>query len=111
MYGRAINYGIPLPTTVGTYLPNEDEWIVGLVDGPFLKMVRLRVTGPTSFDWISTKYDIDYNATCLSSFSESCYVGGNAGKVSYLVRLVAEPAGAILSSLITSQKIIENKIN
>ena len=63
-------------------------------------MVRLRVTGPTSFDWISTKYDINYNASCLTTFSESCYVGGNAGKVSYLVRLVAEPEGAIISSLI-----------
>ena len=89
-----------MPATLGTYLPNDDDWIIGVVDGPFLKMVRLRVTGPTSFDWISTKYDINYNVTCLTAFSESCYVGGNAGKVSYLVRLVAEPEGAILSSFI-----------
>ena len=91
-----------MPATFGTYLYKEDEWIVGVVDGPFLKMVRFQVTGPTSFDWISTKYDINYNASCLTTFSESCYVGGNAGKVSYLVQLVAEPEGAIISSLIIS---------
>ena len=89
-----------MPATLGTYLPNDDDWIIGVVDGPFLKMVRLRVTGPTSFNWISTKYDINYNETCLTSFSESCYVGVNAGRFSYLVQLVAEPEGAILSSLI-----------
>ena len=86
-----------MPAAVGAYLSEEDEWIVGVVDGPFLKMVRLRVTGSTSFEWISTKYDIDYDDTCLTSFSERCFVGNNATENSYLVQLVAEPEGTIIN--------------
>ena len=92
-YGRAINDDIPIPATLGAYVPDKDEWIIGVVDGPFLKMVRVSVTGPTSFDWIATKYDINYNKVCLSSFSESCFVGKSAKEKQYLVQLVAEPEG------------------
>ena len=92
-HGPAINHGIPMPASVSKYLSQEDEWIVGVVDRPFLKMVRLRVTGSTRFEWISAKYDINYNASCLTSFSEKCFVGNNATKNSYLIQLVAEPDG------------------
>ena len=92
-YGRAINDDIPIPATVGAYVPDKDEWIIGVVDGPFLKMVRVRVTGSTSFDWIATKYDINYNRSCLISFSKSCFVGNSAREKQYLVKLVAEPEG------------------
>ena len=92
-YGRAINDDIPIPATLGAYVPDKDEWIIGVVDGPFLKMMRVSVTGPTTFDWIATKYDINYNKVCLSSFSESCFVGKSAKEKQYLVQLVAEPEG------------------
>ena len=82
-----------MPTYVSVYLPKEEEWIIGVVDGSFLKMVRLHVTGSTKFDWISTKFDIDYNETCLTSFTVNCYAGKSAKKSSYLVNLVAEPEG------------------
>ena len=101
-YGRAINDDIPIPATLAAYVPDKSEWIIGVVDGPFLKMVRVNVTGSTSFDWIATKYDINYNKTCLISFSESCFVGNSAREKQYLVKLVAEPEGETFLQLIDS---------
>ena len=91
--GPRVNDGIPMPVTVMTYLIKEDAWIIGAVDGGFLKMVKLRVTGSASFDWMSTKYDSNYNDSCLDGFSESCFVGRNTTENQYPVILVAEPEG------------------
>ena len=96
--GRAINDGIPIPATLKTQVSNSDECIVGVVDGIYLKMVKLRVTGPNSYDWINTKYDDDYNKLCVTSFSESCFVGWNASESRFLILLEAEPKGNNLSS-------------
>ena len=91
--GPRVNDGIPIPAEVVAYLYEEEAWIVGAEDHGFLKMVKLRVTGSTSFDWIDTKFDSNYNNSCLNAFSESCFVGKNASKNQYPVLLVAEPEG------------------
>lgn len=87
--GPWINSGTPIPATVASYVENEDTWIVGAVDGA-LKMVKLRFDGPNSFSWISSKYREvgEYPQSCLSSFSESCFVGTNVNSVNYKVQLV-----------------------
>ena len=89
--GPWINFGTPIPATIAFYVDGEDSWIVGAVDGAYLKMVKLRVTGPNTFNWISAKYSWDgsYPKSCLSSFSESCFVGTNTNAQNYQVQLVA----------------------
>ena len=54
-------------------------------------MVKLRVTGPTTFDWIRSKYrpDGSYPESCLTSFSASCFVGTDTNEDSYQIILVA----------------------
>ena len=54
-----------------------NEWIVSVVDGGYLKMVKLKVTGENSYDWMETKYNKDgeYDKSkCADSFSEECFV-------------------------------------
>ena len=54
-----------------------NEWIVSVVDGGYLKMVKLKVTGEKSYDWIETKYNKEgeYDKSkCEDSFSEECFV-------------------------------------
>ena len=84
--GSWINHGTPIPATIAFKLPKKDEWILGVKDGP-LKMVKLRVTGPTTYEWISTKYN--YDRSSLSSFSESNFVGTNGTRNTYTIQLVA----------------------
>jgi len=89
--GPWINFGTPIPATIAFKVDDEDVWIVGAVDGAFLKMVKLRVTGPNTFNWIIAKYRPvgSYPESCLSSFSESCFVGTNTNAKNYQVQLVA----------------------
>ena len=68
-----------------------DEWIVGIKNGYHLKMVHLKVTGTNSYEWISTKYElVNKIQSCLTSFSQSCFVGTKGTEDSYLIDLVAE---------------------
>ena len=87
--GANINHGTPIPATIALKLSNEGEWIVGVVDGKYLKMVKLRVTGASSYEWIDNKYTTKYDPSCLTSFSESCFVGKRPPK-KYQIILVAE---------------------
>ena len=73
----SISGGRPVPATIAFKLANVDEWIVGVLDGRYLKMVKLKVTGENSYNHIETKYNQDgmYDESqCVSSFSESCFV-------------------------------------
>ena len=88
--GSFINSGTPIPATIALELSGEHEWIIGVMDGTFLKMVHLRVTGENTFDWISTKYTHSYDATCLTSFSESCFTGTTVSESFYQVQLSAK---------------------
>ena len=90
--GPSINSGNPVPATISFQVPNEDAWIVGVHDDTYLKMVKLRVTGANSYDWISTKSlsDGSYPDSCLTSFTESCFKGDDGSENFYEVKLVAE---------------------
>ena len=91
--GPWINHGTPLPATIAFDIVEEDAWIVGLIEKGTLKMVKLRLTGPKSYDWISAKYrnPETYPQSCasMSSFSESCFIGENTSETNYQVQLVA----------------------
>ena len=58
-------------------MDTEDAWIVGTHDKIYMKMVKLRLTGENTFDWIQSKFQQDgsYNESCLTSFIESCFEG------------------------------------
>ena len=85
--GPWINGGRPLQATIALYLANEDAWIVGLKEGMDLKMVKLKVTGANSFNWISSKYK--RGSSCETSFSEACFTGTDVQEDKYQVQLVA----------------------
>ena len=101
--GPWVNKGIPVPATIAFCLHNKDTWIVGLHDVNFLKMVKLRVTGANTYDWISSKSvsDGSYDKSCLTSFGESCFDGNDVPESKYQVQLVAK------GSKLDSQRSIE----
>jgi len=88
--GSKVNSGTPLPVTVKLHL-GSNEWILGLIDGQYLKMVKIKITGSTTYDWRQTKYDSSYAQCCTSaqSFSEMCFKGTDAGSDMYPVSLRA----------------------
>ena len=89
--GPGINSETPVSASIAFYIDGEDAWIIGVKEGGNLKMVKLRVTGLTTFDWISSKYrpDGSYPESCLTSFSASCFVGTDTNEESYQIILVA----------------------
>ena len=93
--GPWINEGTPIPATIAFKLPREDAWIVGANEGGYLKMVKLKVTGSKTFEWIATKHNRDgnYDESCLAEFSESCFVGTDSNEDQYKVELVASDQG------------------
>ena len=88
----------PTPATIALAL-SDNQWIVGALNGAFMKMVKLRVTSTNSYDWIATKFIRigTYNSSCETEFSESCFAGidGRDGECQYTVDLVAETDGNI----------------
>ena len=64
-----VNDGVDISATIALKLPNKNEWIIGIKEAGYLKLVKLRVIGPTSFEWLSTK-SIDYED---SSYDSSCH--------------------------------------
>ena len=96
--GSDINRGTPIPATIAFNLENEDAWILGAKDGGYLKMVKIRVTGSSSYDWIETKYSSDgsYDESCETSFTASCFGGSHpGGQKIYVVPLVARAFGIL----------------
>ena len=64
----------PIPATIALDL-GDNIWIVAVVNGGYLKMVKIKVTGKDSYEWIEAMYnDINYNPSCETAFTESCYV-------------------------------------
>ena len=88
--------GSPVPATIALQL-SDNEWIVGVVNDNIMKMVKLRITGANTFDWIATKYNRkgNYNNCCVTAFSKSCFVGSDSpdGECAYTVELKAEVQG------------------
>ena len=69
-------------------------FIVASVSGNALKLVKIRVTGETTFDWIEAKYvQGNYPTECKSqeTFTEECFVGTSVKEPNYSVELVAKP--------------------
>ena len=51
-------------------------------------MVKLRVTGANSFNWMGSKYQV--GGSCETSFSEACFNGTDVQEDKYQVQLVAQ---------------------
>ena len=86
--GSFVNSETPISARFTFYLANEDTWIVGVKEEGDLKMVKLKVTGTNTFDWISSKQK--QAGSCGTSFSESCFDGNDVDEDKYQVNLVAE---------------------
>ena len=73
----AINSGMPLPTKLSRYLGNK-VWLLGVVDGGILKMVKIWARTPTESEWLGSRINFDYDPSCAieTTFGEACYAGG-----------------------------------
>jgi len=89
--GSWINYGTPLPVILKRHL-GGNEWMLGLVEAPYLKLEKIRVTSETTYEWIATRYDNAYDASCArqATFTLACFKGTDPGRDAYPVILSAE---------------------
>ena len=100
--GVWINNGIPVSATIAHPL-GENIFIIAAFTESHLKMVKIRVTGSTTFIWMEAKYNNpSSNSSCKiqETFSESCFTGTSVPEDNYSVLLVAT-LGAGNVSLIT----------
>ena len=72
-------------------LVEKNVFIVSTVGSNIMKMVKIRVTGETTFDWLEAKYHQDYPYECgkQSTFSENCFTGTSVDQDKYDVNLKA----------------------
>ena len=65
-------------------------WIVGVIDGPYLKMIKIEITGENTYNYVATKYDSGVASACSnpSTFSEACFIGTESSNGTYVVNLV-----------------------
>ena len=77
-------------------LDEKNVFILGVtsVEKKNLKMVKIRVTGKDTFDWLEARYKKGYPAECekQSTFNENCFQGPSVGQDKYDVDLVATVA-------------------
>lgn len=75
------------------YHTGENVFIIAVLHGPFIKMVKARVTGEATFQWMDAKYDRIENADpkCKtdSTFYEGCFKGSSVSQEEYNVRVDA----------------------
>ena len=69
----------------------KNAFIVASQEEVYLKMVKIRVTGERTFEWLAAKYDTNYSVKCTTSsnFSEQCFKGTSVTQAMYNVELVA----------------------
>lgn len=61
-------------------------WIVGLVDGKWLKMVEIEITGEKTYRWIDTRYtSARGSCTKQATFTVACFNGRHANADAYKV--------------------------
>ena len=78
---------------------SQDQWIVGVINGGSMKMIKLNIVGSNTFDWIETKYNRDGNYSqaflklCVETFSESCFVGVSTNEDYYKLEIATELQG------------------
>ena len=74
-------------------LAEKNEFILGLTnnEAKMLEMVKIRVTGETTFNWLEAKYNESYPEECgkQSTFDEGCFEGESVRQHIYDVDLVA----------------------
>ena len=74
-------------------LEEKNVFILGLasIEEQILKMVKIRVTGKTTFNWLEARYQTDYPEECgeQSTFNKGCFQGLTVGQDKYDVDLVA----------------------
>ena len=93
--GSWINSGIPVPATIAYHVQGNVFIIASISkghEGRHLKMVKIAVTGETTFDWIDAKYhELAATSSCRDqeTFSESCFLGSSVSQGNYDVQLVA----------------------
>ena len=69
----------------------ENIFIVACVERNKLKMVKIRVTGETTFEWMEAKkQDVTTKCKAQETFTAECFVGTSVQKSSYNVVLVAK---------------------
>ena len=107
--GVWINNGIPVSATIAHPL-GENIFIIAAFTESHLKMVKIRVTGSTTFIWMEAKYNNpSSNPSCKlqETFSENCFNGTSVPEENYTVQLVAiYKAGNISAITIFSPEII-----
>jgi len=76
--GSKVDGGTPLPVELKQDLGNN-VWLLGVVDGGVLKMVKIKVHGPVTSEWLGTRNDTNYNPSCAvpATFQEACWGAGN----------------------------------
>ena len=68
MKGGAINHGTPRSVEL-TYNMGGSVWLLGLVDGEYLKMDKVRITGARTYEWLETRYTKVYTHACKTQGS------------------------------------------
>ena len=89
--GKWINRGNPIPATIA-YHVEGNVFIIAAVEGSYLKMMKIEVTGETTFNWVDAKYHtVSATSSCRDqeTFSESCFHGSSVSQGKYDVQLVA----------------------
>ena len=74
-------------------LAEKNVFILGItnIEEQMLKMVKIRVTGKTTFNWLDARYKQNYSEECgkQSTFNEGCFQGPSVGQDKYDVDLIA----------------------
>ena len=77
-------------------LVEKNVFILGVtyVEIKNLKMVKIRVTGKDTFDWLEARYKKGYPEECekQSTFNENCFEGSSVEQDKYDVDLIATVA-------------------
>ena len=94
--GPHINHGTPLKATMAIEI-KANVWIVAVIDGKTLKMIKLRITGASTYVWIESKWSNSYASSCSNqnTFTEQCFVGKSVGIDFYKISVAAESKGNI----------------
>ena len=96
LVGNAVNN----VASIAYPLEEKNVFILAYPGNPFIKMVKIQVTGEATFDWMEAKYHRNYSQKCgqQSTFDESCFHGTSVRQVQYNVKLVAvrQKKGAII---------------
>ena len=72
----------------------DNIFIVVCLCGYHFKMVKIRVTGETTFDWMEAKYEwmnkVPTKCKAQETFTAECFVGTSVSQWHYNVELVAK---------------------